>query len=855
MGKDALEMPERPLSTPWFRKSWRNIQICLCLLLAAVTVCALAGTPTSAREPTAYEMTPEGFVKRYQQAEAGASRRSLDAYAQKVLLQTGRSDQDRLVQLQFAIWEMMWPSDLSLFHKWNQILLKQAEAGRNQRFITVARINDALAKELTVGNGPGPDIERYSTQSDDWFIRSYTLVLLAEWRSRNGATGEAMRLLEQSRAQVPSGNPDGDFPLRINWEMYGLILARFNDLDGATQAYARSEFQYKPAALPSPDANKMKVFFATAVNIGDEALARASYSAWKSVTMKEPTRDVRDVNFYICSRIEDSFGTPKSVLDCLEGFEEQSTLPPYYTLDVLSFRGLARARRGQIEGAQADLSRIAKLNRSMGRLTWINDWSPLIQAEILARQGRGVEALSLQAQNRSRYTQGLRNQYRKSIGELTGYLQRELNTAERNASLQDTIIRFQWIIGLLIVAFSLGIIILLIRQRKLSRAHQAAKLRAEQANEAKSLFLANISHEIRTPLNGVLGMTQAIAAGDLSPEQRERLQILQESGRGLLAILNDLLDLAKIESGMLTLEVIDCDLEAIATGCHDAFLALAQAKGLSLDLRIEPAAQGLYRADPTRLRQIIDNLVSNAIKFTVTGGVSLMVDRRDEGVALTVRDTGIGISDDAMQRIFTSFEQADSSTTRRFGGTGLGLSICQELAAAMGGAVSVQSQPGEGSTFTVTLPLQRVGDLPDAAEHAEDEMSEQTRSPLNILAAEDHPVNQLVLRTLLGHIGCEVTIVSDGIEALERFRERHWDLVLMDIQMPKLDGISAARFMREIEQQDGRPKTPMIALTANVMAHQLQQYREAGFDDHITKPIETAHLLTTINRVLSEELA
>jgi signal transduction histidine kinase/CheY-like chemotaxis protein len=797
-------------------------------------------------------MTPEGFIKRYTRAEARASFNSLDTYAQNALKQTGRSNQNRLITLQFAIWEMMGQTNGQLFNRWNPVLLDLAEREKNQRFIAVAKINQAIVTELTTGKFAEGDLETYAFKSEDWFVRSYALVILAEGRSRTQSTGQALRLLEQARAQVPPGAQDGDFPLRVHWETYGWILARFNDLDGATQAFARSEFQYKPAGLNSPDYSKLRAIMANAVNIGDERLARATLAAWRAASLKERSEDIRDTNRQFCAKIESAFGTPQAVLTCLDGFGLDSTLPRHAIVEVLSLRGLARAQLGQVEGARSDLRSISRLASNQPKSGWIKDGTPLITAELLARQGRGTEALALESQYHKGLEYGLRKEYRNAIGDLTGHLEDDLQAAQRNVSLQKSVIRFQWTVGILILTLSFGIAALLVWQRKMSRLHHAAKLRAEQANTAKSLFLANISHEIRTPLNGVLGMTQAIAADELSPRQRERLQVLQESGRGLLAILNDLLDLAKIEAGMLTLELVDCDLEALVTGCRDTFLASAHAKGLTLELQIEPDAQGLYRTDPTRLRQIIDNLVANAIKFTTTGGVSLRVDRQDEVVTLTVRDTGIGIADDAMRRIFASFEQADSSTTRRFGGTGLGLSICQELAGAMGGTVSALSQPGEGSTFTVTLPLQRVGDRRSAADQAEEAPCDPTCPSLSILAAEDHPVNQMVLRTLLSQMGCKVTMVSDGIEALEQFRGRQWDLVLMDIQMPKLDGIASARFMREIEERQGRPKTPMIALTANAMAHQLQQYREAGFDDHITKPIEIVHLLTTINRVLSK---
>jgi PAS domain S-box-containing protein len=376
---------------------------------------------------------------------------------------------------------------------------------------------------------------------------------------------------------------------------------------------------------------------------------------------------------------------------------------------------------------------------------------------------------------------------------------------------------------------------------------------AESANRAKSLFLATMSHEIRTPLNGVLGMAQAMAMDELTGVQRERLSIVHASGEALLAILNDVLDLAKIEAGKLELEDIEFDLDEVARGAHQAFSTQANKKGLSFALDIEEA-QGLYRGDPTRLRQILYNLVSNALKFTDRGEIQVIARWKDETLALAVTDTGVGIPADRLQALFGRFDQADASTTRRFGGSGLGLAICRELAERMGGSIDVESTLGFGSTFTVILPLKRVGEarstlaLP-APPAPEDDAHELK---LRVLAAEDNTVNQLVLKTLLQQVGVDPVIVSNGVEAVEAWQETDWDVILMDVQMPKMDGPTAARAIREQELATGRPRTPIIALTANVMAHQLADYIAAGMDGHVAKPIEAARLFEALEALLDE---
>jgi signal transduction histidine kinase/AmiR/NasT family two-component response regulator len=374
---------------------------------------------------------------------------------------------------------------------------------------------------------------------------------------------------------------------------------------------------------------------------------------------------------------------------------------------------------------------------------------------------------------------------------------------------------------------------------------------AEAANEAKSSFLATMSHEIRTPLNGVLGMAQAMAADSLSPLQRERLDIIDQSGKALLAILNDILDLSKIEAGRLELEEIEFDLGEVARGAHSAFTALANKKGLSFALDIE-RARGVYVGDPTRIRQILYNLISNGLKFTEHGEIRVTASQADGELLVTVADTGIGIPPEALAKLFGKFAQVDASTTRRFGGTGLGLAICQQLSLLMGGSITVTSDVGVGSTFTVTLPLRRVADERTAprAWTSEPEAPASTPLTVRVLAAEDNSVNQLVLKTLLHQIGVDPVLVSDGTAAVEAWENEPWDAILMDIQMPGMDGLTATRVIREREASDGRRRTPIIALTANAMAHHLTEYTAAGMDGHVAKPIEAGRLFKALQRVI-----
>jgi len=374
---------------------------------------------------------------------------------------------------------------------------------------------------------------------------------------------------------------------------------------------------------------------------------------------------------------------------------------------------------------------------------------------------------------------------------------------------------------------------------------------ANMASIAKSQFLANMSHEIRTPLNGVLAMAEVMARDEMSATQRERLSIVRESGEQLLAVLNDVLDLSKIEAGKLELVEQDFDLDRVAQGALDGFKAMADGKDLTLTVEAAPGVAGAWRGDCDRLRQILANLLSNAIKFTPAGGVRVRFETpASGGLRMVVADTGVGIPPAKIATLFEKFTQVDSSTTRQFGGTGLGLAICRELAQLMGGQISVESEVGKGSTFVVELPLKRSDQA--AAAHTVDAAPSAARPNLRVLAAEDNVVNQKVLKAIIEPMDVDLSIVADGESAVEAWRGGAFDLILMDIQMPGMDGIEAARTIRTAEHVDGRPRTPILALTANALVHQVEEYLAAGMDGHVAKPIEIAKLYEAMSRVLIE---
>jgi PAS domain S-box-containing protein len=385
----------------------------------------------------------------------------------------------------------------------------------------------------------------------------------------------------------------------------------------------------------------------------------------------------------------------------------------------------------------------------------------------------------------------------------------------------------------------------------------AAKAAAEAANRAKSDFLANMSHEIRTPLNGVIGVVSALARTELTPLQRDMVELVATSGETLERLVADVLDFSKIEAGRLELESCVFDLDEQLDGPLALFRLKAQEKGLRFVARKGDTARGEFVGDAVRLKQVLGNLLSNAVKFTTDGEIQVSADVCEgQGgdpcvLRLQVKDTGVGFAEGFAEDIFQRFTQADGAVTRRFGGTGLGLSISRALVEKMGGDIIAHSEPGRGSVFHVVVPLARHGALADydqrAAQGAAPVAPEavlQDRRSLRVLLAEDHPVNQRVVQLMLAPLGTEVVTVEDGA-AVEAFRGGPFDVVLMDMQMPVMDGLSAMRAIRALEAAGGA-RTPIIMLSANAFEQHRVEATEAGADVYLAKPVTGEALLNGI---------
>ncbi len=705
------------------------------------------------------------------------------------------------------------------------------------------------------------DWDRYLTASGP-DIRVMAGIERVRHLGQVGRWAEAARLAAELTVELEKRGRIAQPVLAELHQVHSYTLSDIGDKEGALDHMAQAARLDERDAFYIRKIERIYDIAYTAAELGELSAAERFAAVHHQMSTAAGDPDLQTWDRFLCARIADRRASPQRVLDCLAPAAEQLAHPDR-RLQVLMLgqRALAEAQLGRAAAAREDLNRLRNAS------TVLTPRDPhveaLIDAYIDQAEGRGAEAFRKLDAWRRVDRQLIDKAHTRSVTEMSAALDSELR-AKRDESrrlteevrLSRSLARASVVIALLLGVLVAGGVAWAAHQRRASRRLKAAQENAEAASSAKSAFLAVMSHELRTPLNGMLGLGQALRAGQLSPEQAEQVDLILDSGDTLLVLLNDILDLSKIEAGKLEIAPTAGDIVQTCARLVGGYQPTAREKGVQLAFTLESAAPGPLMFDGVRVRQCLTNLVSNALKFTTSGKVEVALacypeeDGRQR-VRLRVSDSGIGMSEATVGKLFRPFTQADASTTRNFGGTGLGLNITRRLVEMMRGEIMVESEEGRGSVFTIEMVVDAAepSELPAREDEAgEDDAGFAALHGARVLVVDDHPVNRRVIRLFLDPFECQLVEAENGQQALDALETEAIDLVLMDVNMPVMDGLEATRRLRA-DPRFGR--LPVIALTADVMSSQIKTCLEAGCDAHVAKPIDLRNLLSVMDRCLA----
>ncbi|WP_343791892.1 ATP-binding protein [Brevundimonas kwangchunensis] len=812
--------------------------------LAAV-LALLASTSTVVAQPLINARDGEAdSLARFVERRAGhTSFAALDAFGREAM---ARHDREGLNRLYHVTWTILNQGEFDQAEVWNRRLEAAARRQSDARYMDIARLN-ALTIRYDRGEAEvAAEMARMAQGGRDWFVRAHAARLTALTLMDAGRVGEGLERLAEAQADIPVDAPFANTAQAGIWEVVGMGLKDLNDVEGAAAAFRKFEVEYSNPDYPRPDFDSLYNMTKMAAKVGDLDRAARFAAAHHRLAVRADLPTLRIYDASLCAMVAGARSAPRDVLACLAPYGEDLGEAAFLSLDALPLRAIARAQTGDAAGARRDLNKL----RAIATDTGVGSDVAHVEAEVLFAEGRTAEGYRLLRSHMQSSETAAALSFSSGIHQVTGNMQQQLaerreqlETARSNTHLQ------QLMLAIVIVFLSSAIGVMIWQWRQTGQL-RIARRRAEDANHAKSEFLANMSHEIRTPLNGVVSMADALARRDLDPQEREMVDLICSSGATLERLLSDILDSAKIESGQVTIEPTVFDLKHGVGDVALLWRAKAEDKGVALTFDFDPTLPKFVEGDAVRLRQVLTNLVSNALKFTADGQVAISVASAGEDrVVFRVADTGVGFDAEQKARIFHRFQQADGSITRRYGGTGLGLAISSALVELMGGALECDSTPGEGSSFWFEIPLSKAEAPVLAAVEAETSI-EVGEAPLRILLADDHPANRKVVEIMLAATPMELVTVEDGKQALDAFTGGGFDLVLMDMQMPVMDGLTATREIRALEQARGLSRTPVLMLTANAMAEHVEAGRMAGADGHLTKPITLQALFDAIGAAL-----
>ena len=799
--------------------------------------CVLGSASASAPASLPFGRGQEDLARVVETRAAQTSFADLEAFGAAA---ERRGDREGLNRLYHVTWTILNQGEIERAGGWNARLAAAAAKQGDMRYQDIAAINRLTMRYDQGDSSVASAMGVFAHQGRDWFVRAHAARVLGLALIDQGRLGDGLKLLTEAQADIPDHDPYAATAQAGIWEMVGMGLKDIGDIDGATDAFRKFEVDYSNPIYPRPDFDSLYNLTKMAVRVGALDAAQRIYEAHHRVAERSDLHNLAIYDASLCALVGDARNLPAQVLKCFEPFGEDLGPAAYLALDVLPLRAVARARTGQTAAARRDLAKLRRLEDHSGAMSETR----YVEAEILFAEGRTREGFELLREHLGASQLSSARAFSAGVHQVTGDMQQQLT--ERRVQLETVRSNGRLQAGLLVfgVIFLICVVAVLVWQMRQGRRLKLAQAHAEAANRAKSEFLANMSHEIRTPLNGVVSMADTLSRRPLDPAEREMVDLIRSSGQTLERLLSDILDSAKIEAGQAELVTAPFDLHRTVNDVAMLWRAKAEDKGVALELTLDAATPAWVDGDAVRLRQILTNLVSNALKFTEKGAVTLAVTARADGrIGFEVRDTGVGFDAAQKSRIFQRFQQADGSITRRFGGTGLGLSISTALVGLMGGTLDCDSEPGKGSIFFFDLAMEPAEAVEPVAANT---LPETVERGLRVLLADDHPANRKVVEIMLAATDMELIAVENGAQAVEAFQGGGFDLVLMDMQMPVMDGLNATRTIRAFEAERGLARTPLLMLTANAMAEHVEAGRQAGADGHLTKPITLAALFAAI---------
>jgi signal transduction histidine kinase/ActR/RegA family two-component response regulator len=814
------------------------------LVALASALSCLASAPRVAAAP----MGPLQLAEAIEQRANHTSFADLERFGEAA---AKGSSPESLRRLEYVALVFENQSEFDRFNYWNGLLQRKAQDLSDARFETMAQLNAMKARYDNGDATAEAEIDRVAAHEPDWYARVHAIAFQAAILIDEEKAGDALKVLSQAEDLIPAHEDPAAMAAAESdiWGTIGIALMKLKDLDGSARAFQHADFDLADRAYPKPDFDDVYNMTHLAVDLGDARLARAIGAIHHRLTLRSdlPHLDSWDRN--LCAMVADAFGSPGEVTQCLDGLDARLTGAEFLAPRILPMRAIAEARLGDIVHARQDLARIEQLKVSKDFSAAAFSREPEVRAELLAAEGRHRQAFEIMRDYSRQHVQDQAHEIDAGVRQLTGELQTQLETARHSVDLQAAVVRSQRWIGVFAAMLILGAAAVLIWQRDVARRLRMAQQKAEMASRSKSEFLANMSHEIRTPLNGVVGVADLLVTAGLPERERRMAEIIRDSGQTLERLLSDVLDLAKVEAGQLSIESAPFHAGDLVRAVVELSSARADAKGLTLRAQIAPELERWFLGDAVRVRQILTNLVSNAVKFTEIGSVSILAEAPALGVMrLSVVDTGVGFDDSQKERVFGRFQQADGSITRRFGGTGLGLSICRQLASLMGGTLDCESTPGRGSRFWFEAYFEPTTAADPVVEEADQGLGDGPA--LRILVADDHPTNLKVVGLMLEQLGVEIVTVVDGAQAVEAVARERFDVVLMDMQMPVMDGLEATRLIRAHEAAAGHRRTPILMLSANASPEHLRASSLAGADGHVAKPVTVSALTAALAEAL-----